>query len=282
MARIVLNNVSVDFPIYDGNDRSFRRALLELSVGGVISRRGRGHLEVRALDDISLGLVDGDRVGLIGHNGAGKSTLLRILAGIREPTAGRIVIEGSVGALLNMPSVLDPEMTGHENIDRACILLGIPDRRRDAVAEDVVTFCELGPFLDLPVRAYSAGMQLRLSFALMTAQQPEILLLDEAFSAGDAHFRVRAEDRMSELGRRTDIVIFASHDYGALRRMCNKAVWLEHGRIRALGPIEEVLTAYAQASGDGGEPRDECPPSARSRRFHHGRARPLRPSSRQS
>lgn len=244
MARIVLNKVTVDFPIYDGTARSFRRALLQLGVGGVISRKGRRHVEVRALDGIDLDLHDGDRLGLIGHNGAGKSTLLRVLAGIGEPTTGRAVIEGATAALLSLGSILDGEMTGFENIDRAAVLLGIPERRRRAMVEDVEAFTELGAFLYLPTKTYSAGMQLRLSFALMTAQDPEILLLDEVFGAGDSLFRSKAEKRMRELERRTSILVFAHHSMVEIKNMCNKVAWLEHGRIHRFGPAEEIVEAY--------------------------------------
>ena len=247
MARIILDNVTVDFPVYDGTHRSIRHALLQFGVGGTISQRGRGFMEVRALDGINLDLRDGDRIGLIGHNGAGKSTLLRILAGIREPTSGHALIEGSTAALFSLGSILDIEMTGYENIDRAAVLLSIPGKWRSGIIEDVEGFTELGKFLNLPVKTYSAGMQLRLSFALMTAQDPEILLLDEVFGAGDAKFRIKAEQRMHALEKRTRILVFAHHSMVEIGRMCNKVAWLEHGRVHLFGPTDEVVAAYSAA-----------------------------------
>jgi ABC-type polysaccharide/polyol phosphate transport system ATPase subunit len=249
MPHILLDNVTVDFPIYDGAQRSFRHALLNAGIGGMISRHGRRHLEVRALDGLCLELVKGDRLGLIGRNGAGKSTLLRVLAGLREPTAGRLEVTGKTAALLNIASILDPEMTGYENIARAFVLLAIPGRDHASLTQDVEDFTELGSFLELPVKVYSAGMQLRLSFALMTAQQPEILLLDETLSAGDTQFHSRADVRMAELRSRTDIVVLASHVEREIHRICNKVLWLEQGRCRAFGPVEDVLAAYAAQAG---------------------------------
>jgi ABC-2 type transport system ATP-binding protein/lipopolysaccharide transport system ATP-binding protein len=242
MARIQLDGVTVDFPIYDGAARSFRHSLARLAVGGAISRQRRGVVEVRALDGIDLRLEEGDRLGLIGGNGAGKTSLIRVLAGLREPTAGRAVIEGRTAALLSLGAILDGEMTGYENLDRAQVLLGLSDRA--ALTADVEDFTGLGPFLDLPVKTYSAGMQLRLSFALMTAQHPEILLLDEVFSAGDSAFQARAEQRMHDLSRRTAITVFATHGMGQIRSTCTKALWLDHGRVRAFGPAAAVVAAY--------------------------------------
>lgn len=240
----MLDGVAVDFPIYDGSARSFRHSLLTLGTGGIV-RRFRSHVIVRALDDIRLHLDDGDRVGLIGHNGAGKSTLLRVLAGIHEPTGGSISIEGKIAAVLSLSSILDPEMTGWENVEHASALLDISCARRRSLRDDVMEFTELGAFLDLPVKTYSAGMQLRLSFALMTSQEPDILLLDEVFGTGDTHFRTKAAERMATLSNNTSIVVFASHDTPEILRRCNKAVWMEHGRIVRFGPVAEVVAAYS-------------------------------------
>jgi len=248
MAHIHLDRISVDFPIYDGEQRSFRHTLLNSGIGGIISKHGRRHLEVRALDGLSLELKKGDRLGLIGRNGSGKSTLLRLLAGLREPTEGQLEVVGKTAALLNIASILDPEMTGHENIARALVLLSIPSQNHAVATQDVEAFTELGSFLNLPVKVYSAGMQLRLSFALMTAQRPEILLLDEILSAGDTQFHTRAHARMEVLRNSTDIVVLASHVESEIKRICNKVLWLEQGRCRALDETATVLAAYKAAN----------------------------------
>jgi len=247
MPHIILDNASVEFPIYDAGHRSLRRTLVTMSVGGDIFQRDHRHLAVRALDGISLTIVEGDRIGLIGHNGAGKSTLLSVMAGLYFPTRGRASIEGRVAPLLNLGSMLDPEMTGYENIEHAAVLLQLPASRRRPLLDEVADFTELGGYLDLPVKSYSAGMQLRLAFTLMTSQHPDILLIDEVLGVGDNTFVAKAAKRMDDLRERTSIVVMASHNDAHLRRLCNKLIWLEHGRIRQFGPVAEVLEAYGAA-----------------------------------
>ncbi|MBF0286029.1 MAG: ABC transporter ATP-binding protein [Magnetococcales bacterium] len=217
-------------------------------MGGNFLRTAQNRVVVRALEDISLELRQGDHVGLIGHNGSGKSTLLRVLGGILHPTSGSAILEGQTSSLLNLSSILDPEMTGYENIEFARIVLGIPARERAALVREVEELSELGDFLSLPVRTYSSGMQVRLSFTLLMARQPEILLLDEVLMAGDARFSEQARQRVDQLRRRTGILVFASHVPDQLRRMCHRVIWLEHGRIRRQGETEAVLAEYAAAN----------------------------------
>ena len=255
MPHLILDNVTVDFPIYDGGHRSLRRTVA-LGVGGTILRRNNRHLVVRALTDVSLDCHEGDRIGLVGHNGAGKSTLLRVLAGLFQPTRGRVSIQGRLSPLFNPSALLDPEMTGDENIDHAAVLLEIPSRRRASLKEEVAEFTELGDFLRLPVKTYSAGMQLRLAFALMTEQEPEIVLFDEVLGVGDAQFMVKAAARLEAFRARTSIVVMASHNNGQVRSMCNKVAWLEHGQLRMFGPAEEVLAAYEASCPAGKKTAD--------------------------
>ncbi|WP_130471102.1 ABC transporter ATP-binding protein [Candidatus Magnetaquicoccus inordinatus] len=255
MASIILEQVAVEMPVYSGTQRSLRRAFLDR----LSNRQSKTNKElfVLALDQISLHLKPGDRVGLIGHNGAGKSTLLRVLGGILAPTSGCITIEGQISSLLNMTSLLDPEMTGYENIETARLLLGIPTTRRDALLQDVLDFTELGAYLEMPLRTYSAGMQLRLSFALLTAQQPEILLLDEVIGAGDAGFFKKATQRFGQLCEQTQILVLASHVLPHIALMCNKVIWLEQGRVRKTGAVEELIKEYQQAVHEVSHPG--CP-----------------------
>lgn len=245
MTFIRLKNVVVDLPVYNARARSLKRAVMTLSIGGRISHDERDRVVVRALDCVNLELKDGDRVGLIGHNGAGKSTLLRIMAGLCEPTSGRTEVQGRVSSLLSLGAAMDPEMTGFENIEHVGALVGIAPHRWAVLRDDIATVSGLGQFLELPVRTYSTGMQLRLSFALLTAQEPDILLLDEAVGVGDAQFVKIAERRVLELGERARILVLASHSFSYLRNMCDTVVWLEHGRVRMTGPTNEVLEVYA-------------------------------------
>lgn len=252
MASIHLENVTVDIPVYTASARSLRRAALNVGVGGLIRTDSRDHVTVRALDGVSLSFKDGARVGLIGHNGAGKSTLLRIMAGLREPTEGWVSLDGSISSLLSLTSLLDGEMTGHENIEHVGALTGIPPSRCGDLLQDVAEFSGLGGFLELPVRTYSAGMLLRLSFALMTAHEPEILLLDETIVVGDGDFLQRAEKRMARMQEKSRIVVLASHSMQYLTQMSNVLVWLEKGKVRDIGAPDKILAAYVHSLGHAG------------------------------
>jgi ABC-2 type transport system ATP-binding protein len=245
MPSIELNEVSVSFPIYSAGNRSFKNAVIAASTGGRVGSESK-HVVVQALDRISYRFEQGDRVALIGHNGAGKTTLLRVLAGIFEPRAGRVTINGQVTPMFDISLGIDPESTGYENIILRGLYLGLSraqiTERRDSVAE----FTELGPFLELPVRTYSAGMHARLAFAMATCIDPEILLLDEGIGAGDAAFIEKANARLEQFVSRAGILVLASHTNDLTRRICNKAILMEHGRIAWSGPLEEGLELYQQ------------------------------------
>jgi ABC-type polysaccharide/polyol phosphate transport system ATPase subunit len=243
MASITLDNVVVDFPVY-GLQRSLRKALFGRMIGGVHQGDANKHIVVRALKDISLTLRDGDRLGLMGHNGAGKTTMLRLLAGIYAPSQGHIQINGRVSTLINTAPGLDMEDTGYENIDTCGRFLGMSKSEIIAKLPDIEEFAELGDYLSLPVRTYSAGMMMRLGFAVATAIDPEILVLDEGLSAGDARFAERSKIRIDALLRRTNILILATHSGDMIKDMCNRAILLDHGRMVANGKPDEVIAEY--------------------------------------
>jgi ABC-type polysaccharide/polyol phosphate transport system ATPase subunit len=243
---MTLDRVTVDFPIYGAHPTL--RGLLTLPRTGGGVRRAKHRVIVRALDGVSLSIWHGDRIGLLGHNGAGKSTLLKVLAGVYEPTSGTIEIRGRISPLFNVAPGLDMDDTGRENIRSCGLWLGMSDREIAAKEPEIIAFTELGEFIDFPVRTYSAGMIARLGFALATAIDPEILLLDEGLGAGDARFIERATRRVDDLVRRSSIMVLASHSEGLLRSMCNKAVLMEHGRIVRDGSVDDVLAAYRQHS----------------------------------
>jgi ABC-type polysaccharide/polyol phosphate transport system ATPase subunit len=245
LASVLLEDVTVDFPIY-GSAKSFRTELLGRATGGLILREGRHRqrVVVRALERVSLELERGDRLGILGPNGAGKSTLLRVLAGVYAPAAGRVVIDGRVSALFNTSPGLDGDDTGYENILTCGLFLGMSRAEVLAKTPEIAEFTELGDYLNLPVRTYSAGMITRLGFAIATALDPEILLLDEGLGAGDARFAERAMQRVDRLIERSSILVLASHAEGLIQSMCNRALLLDGGRVSMLGEVDEVIATY--------------------------------------
>jgi ABC-type polysaccharide/polyol phosphate transport system ATPase subunit len=251
VACLILENVTVDFPIY-GTQKSFRVALRS-ATGGLIRREGLHHerVTVRALDSVSLMLKHGDRLGIIGHNGAGKSTLLRLCAGVYEPTQGRVFIEGKVSPLFNISPGLDPDDTGYENILTCGLYLGMTHEEIARKTPDIEQFSELGEYLSLPVRTYSTGMLMRLAFAIATAIDPEILVLDEGLGAGDARFAERAKRRVDDLVGRSSIMIFASHSEDLILSMCNRSILLQSGKIVASGEVHEVMDTYRKLNQNG-------------------------------
>jgi len=244
MASIHARNVSIIFPLYGGGSRSLKKTLANLGSGGRISEDASHRVIVHALRDISFSVQHGDRIGLIGPNGAGKSTLLRVLAGIYEPTGGSVRCDGQVVPLFNPSLGMEPEATGHQNIRLRGLLLGLRPQEIEAKRTEIGAFTELGNYLDMPVRTYSSGMALRLAFAISTCFVPEILLLDEWIGAGDAHFVEKAERRMQEVVAQSSIVVIASHSNDLIRRFCNKALYIEAGRVKAEGSVDDVLAAY--------------------------------------
>jgi ABC-2 type transport system ATP-binding protein len=175
MVEIICESVSVQFPIYDANTRSLRTKLMNIGTGGTIRADAR-HVVVTALEDVSFSLRRGDRLGIIGQNGAGKTTLLRVLAGIYEPTRGRVVTHGKVAPLFDITLGMDQDATGYENIKIRGLFLNMTEAEIEAHTEEIVAFSELGPYMDMPIRTYSSGMMVRLAFAIATTQKPEILL----------------------------------------------------------------------------------------------------------
>ncbi|WP_281663878.1 ABC transporter ATP-binding protein [Paraburkholderia fungorum] len=244
MTYIELENVGLDLPIFDVQGRSLKKQVLRMGRRNRIAEGTDGVVVVRALDNVDLRLDAGDRVGLIGPNGAGKSTLLRLLAGIYSPTAGTIRKEGKAVPLLDISLGMDDNSTGRQNIRLRGLLLGMTDSEIRAKQEDIAEFTDLGDYLDLPLRTYSSGMRMRLAFAVATAVDAEILLLDEVIGVGDASFQEKASVRLDDLHNRAEIVVLAMHSNDVIRRTCNKALWLEKGRVRMFGPVEEVIAGY--------------------------------------
>ena len=246
MVDLRLESVTVDFPVYHAGARSLKSRLLHHGTGGRIARESGNRLSVRALDEVSLAFGHGDRVGLVGRNGAGKSTLLRVLAGGYEPTRGHVRRHGRTASLLSVSLGIDPEATGYENIMTRGLFLGLaPEQVRERM-EEIAEFTELGGYLAMPVHTYSAGMRIRLAFAVCTCFDPEILLMDEWLNVGDASFVAKARRRLEEFVERAGILVLASQNHALLERVCATGVALETGRVKARGPIAEVLREYGQ------------------------------------
>lgn len=248
--RIKLDRVTVEYPIYSAFGRSLKRSVLHLSTGGRLGLENNDRVVVRALEDINLTFDQGDRVGLLGSNGAGKTTFLRLLAGVYEPVSGTVEISGRVTSLFDLWLGIDPESTGTENILLRGLLLGLtPQQIRDR-REEITAFADLGDYIHMPVRTYSAGMGLRLAFAVSTSVKPDILLMDEWISVGDANFTKKAEERMNALIGNSGIMVVASHSLELVRHTCNRAIWLDRGAVRADGDPAEVIEEYRAEIGE--------------------------------
>ncbi len=242
-AAIEVRGLSVSFPLYHGSGRSLKKMVFA-AASGRLATDPQHRVVVQALRNINLSLRTGARLGLVGSNGAGKTTLLRVLAGIYEPVAGSLTVNGSISALLDTNLGMNIDLTGRENIRMRGYYNGVPKDALLALEDDVAAFAELGNFLDLPIRIYSAGMVVRLGFALATAIRPQILLMDEWFLAGDANFLEKARQRLEEMVRRSEILVLSSHQIEIMRTWCERVLWLDQGRVVADGPANEVLDQY--------------------------------------
>jgi len=249
MAFIRLRDLSVEFPIYQGSHRSLKKLLLPASLQGNLARDKMDRINVRALSDISVDFRDGDRIALIGYNGAGKTTLLKVLAGIYIPTRGQIYAQGKVSSLFAVNVGVNPEATGRENIILRGMYMDVHPREMRERIDEVAAFTELGPYLDMPVRTYSAGMSVRLAFTASTCIPTDILLMDEWISAGDARFLEKAHKRMADLIGSSNIMVLASHSMPLLREWCNRGILLQQGRIVVDGSVEEAIAEYERSSG---------------------------------
>lgn len=231
MPSIILENCSLDLPIYGTINRSLKGSVMASATGGRIASASKNVTVVQALKDISLDIRQGDRVGLLGHNGAGKTSLLRLMAGIYEPTSGRIRVQGRVSSFINLGLGMDLEATGTENILLCGLMFGLGFDEIQRLIPSIGEFSGLGDFLDMPVRTYSSGMSMRLVFSIVTSVHAEILLMDEWLSVGDAEFVEHAEHRLRSLVDSASILVLASHNEEKVESICNVIVRLEHGEI---------------------------------------------------
>ncbi len=243
MAQIELDKVSLTFRVRQKG----RITLKEFLVRQMFRRSVNPIIEVRALQEVSFRFREGERVGIIGHNGAGKSTLLKVLAGIYPPTQGQRIVEGRISSLFDISLGFEFDATGWENITYRGYLQGETPQSIRAKMQPIADFSELGDFLNLPVRYYSAGMLVRLAFSIATAIKPEILLVDEVLSVGDMAFQEKARKRMQEMMAKAQLIVLVSHDLESLAKLCERTVWMDHGRVRQIGPTSEIIAAYTES-----------------------------------
>lgn len=237
---IQVKDCVLQYPI--GNFRGSLKSLA-MSMFGHKERRVTAQY-VDALRGINIEIQQGERVALIGHNGSGKSTLLRAMAGVYPLASGDIRVSGRIGTLLELGVGFEDEATGRENIYYRGMSMGYSRRMLARHEQEIVEFCGLGDFIDLPVRTYSQGMYVRLAFAISTQFTPEVLLVDEVFGAGDATFHARALARMMNIVNNAGIFVIATHDLNMVKQVCGRVIWLEAGRIVADGPTDSVMPEY--------------------------------------
>lgn len=239
-------SASVRYPIaLTGSQQSALAMTARALTGGRVGQHS-SLTYVESLRDINLSLRPGDRLGLIGRNGAGKSTMLKLLSGLLPPASGDVIVRGSRMNILALGAGMDSEQTGLQNIENACRLLEIPKSKWAAIKEDVIDFTELGEFIAMPLRTYSAGMGMRLMFALATAYPRDILILDEVIGAGDAMFIDKATARMVKFIEKSAILVLASHSLGLIESFCNRALYLQRGSVIVDGDPQVAWKIYMQ------------------------------------
>ena len=243
MPLIEASKIGIEFPVAPPNARSFRHLAIRTAsrVGGRVSKNEGAFRFVQALEGVSFTLRQGDRLALVGRNGAGKTTLIRVLAGIYQPTSGSLRVVGRNMPMFDIGLGMDEEASGYENIRIRGLILGLSPEEIEERLPEIAEFAELGDYLELPIRTYSSGMLLRLVFSIAASVHGDIVLMDEWIAVGDAQFRKKTHDRLQHITERSGIVVLASHDYGLLRETCNLALYLEGGRVRAFGQLDDVL-----------------------------------------
>lgn len=233
---ISVNNVSKIYPLYD---KPIDRLKETLSI-----THKNYHRDFYALEDISFNIKKGETVGIVGTNGSGKSTILKIITGVLNPTKGSAVVNGKISALLELGAGFNMEYTGIENLYMNGTLMGYTKEEMDAKIHEILEFADIGDFVYQPVKTYSSGMFVRLAFALSVTVEPEVMIVDEALSVGDAFFQAKCFSKLEEIKAKGTTILFVSHDILSVKKLCNRAIWIEKGHVRADGNAAEVCEAY--------------------------------------
>jgi len=238
---VLLEHVGVRYRAPDERIPSIKEYLIRWVQGKI------KHRDFWALNNVSLSVIRGESFGLIGHNGAGKSTMLKLIARVLRPTQGRVLVRGKVAPLLEFGAGFHPELTGRENVYLNGALLGFSRKEMEEKFARIVDFAELWDFIDAPMRTYSSGMWARLGFAVATDIKPDILIIDEVLSVGDEAFQHKSYARMQEFRDQGATILFVSHSMDLVLQMCQRAAWLDHGQLKAIGKPEDVIYAYRQS-----------------------------------
>lgn len=258
---IEVQSVSKAYFIYDRPGDRLKQFLMPRLDQAAGRTPRRYYREFWALRNLSLEVARGETLGVIGRNGSGKSTLLQIVCGIVTPTQGVVQTRGRVSALLELGSGFNPEFTGRENVRLNASILGLAEEEIDQRFDAILAFADIGDFLDQPVKTYSSGMYVRLAFSVIVNVDPDILVVDEALAVGDARFQAKCMNRIDNLRQEGTSILFVSHDIGAVRRICDRAAWLDGGRLRGLGEVHQVTGDYTEAlfTEDAGLPPAPAP-----------------------
>lgn len=240
MSSIHIENLSIKFRIYHDRSPSLKEYFANLFKKNSQS----AYSDFYAVKNVSFEIRAGDRLGIVGHNGAGKSTILKALCRVYEPSDGKISVCGRIAPLLEIGAGFHPEFTGRENIYLNGSILGYSRQELKTIEPEVISFAELEEFIDTPVKYYSTGMYMRLAFSLATAMHPDILVLDEIFAGGDASFMAKAKARMYALIDKANIMVMVSHDHVLVKSLCNRVLWLDHGKVVADGTPDDVIERY--------------------------------------
>ena len=247
MSSIRVENLSIKFRIYHDRSPSLKDYFANLFK----RQRHIAYSDFSAVENVSFEIRAGDRVGIVGHNGAGKSTLLKALCRVYESSDGLVSVDGRIAPLLEIGAGFHPEFTGRENIYLNGAILGYTKQQLIEIEPEVIAFAELEEFIDTPVKYYSTGMYMRLAFSLATAMHPDILVLDEVFAGGDANFMVKAKTRMHNLIDKANILIMVSHDHQLVKSLCNRVIWMDHGKLVADGAPDEIVECYLAGKHNG-------------------------------
>jgi len=246
-SNIKINKASVRFKIYEDKELSLKDFFSKIFLKSSIQQ----DRFCDALNDISLEINPGDRLGIIGRNGAGKSTLLKLVCGIYPPSKGDVIVKGSIASLLELGAGFHPEFTGRENLYLNGAIIGFTEQQIKKIESEVIRFAELDTFIDMPVKYYSSGMYMRLAFSLATTIHPDILILDEVFAAGDIRFVEKARLRMHDIVDKANILLVVSHDMKLISELANRVIWIESGRVHKSGEPKLVIDAFAKFMSNG-------------------------------